>query len=705
MKKLQSLLFLFILLLLVSCKNNNEKRATINLNGTWSIEEGTMDEIPENYTHTVQVPGLVSLAKPAFENAGPKVKDRRSIIQKDSMREAFWYRRTFEITGSVPAVSILKVSKAMFGTKVFLNGQDLGEHLPCFTPGYFNIAKALRKGRNELVIRVGSSRNSVPFSIPDGFDFEKDRYIPGIFDNVELILTGTPFIETVQTVPEIDKKQVKVQVKFDNPGMIETSKVNIVITEAGSNKVAGEVEKEISFMPGLNILGVTVPIESCRLWSPEDPFLYNVNVTTKGDRYETRFGMREFYHDTITGMPMLNGKPYYLRGTNVTLYRFFEDEACGDLPWNEDWVRALHKSFKKFHWNSIRYCIGIAPEDWYRIADEEGILIQNEFPIWYGGKGWNLWPEELRAEELALEYTEWMQDQWNHPSIVIWDASNETVSHDGKTEEIAEAVKEVRTADLSHRPWDNSYSGIRQAGDVMELHPYHFQNAKFRLKDIASANTNPGGTPGETKFMKIINEYGWLWLNRDGTPTTLTSELYNNILGPSSTEEQRRHLYATYLAAETEFWRCHRQAAGVLHFTALGYSRSDGQTSDHFTDIANLVYEEQFMKYIPDAFSPAGLMLDEWGDEIRSGVNHDFRIIAINDLEAEWNGKVLLQILKGDSVLAEKSEDIVIPAFGQSTATISLVTPEIPGNYTVIVSLNRDNEKPVKSTREIPFIK
>ena len=704
MKKLQSLLLLFILLLLASC-NNNEKRTTINLNGTWNIEEGTMDKIPENYTHTVQVPGLVSLAKPAFENAGPKVKDRRSLIQKDSLREAFWYRRTFEITGSVPAVSVLKVSKAMFGTKVFLNGQDLGEHLPCFSPGYFNIAKALRKGSNELVIRVGSSRNSVPFSIPDGFDFEKDRYIPGIFDNVELILTGTPFIETVQTVPEIDKKQVRVQVKLDNPGMIETSNVEIVITEAGSNKVAGEVEKEISFMPGLNILGVTVPIESCRLWSPEDPFLYNVKVVTKSDHYETRFGMREFYHDTITGRPMLNGKPFYLRGTNVTLYRFFEDEACGDLPWNEDWVRTLHKSFKKFHWNSIRYCIGIAPEDWYRIADEEGILIQNEFPIWYGGKGWNLWPEELRAEELALEYTEWMQDQWNHPSIVIWDASNETVSHDGKTEEIAEAVKEVRTADLSHRPWDNSYSGIRKAGDVMELHPYHFQNAKFRLKDIASANTNPGGNPGETKFMKIINEYGWLWLNRDGTPTTLTNELYNNILGPNSTEEQRRHLYATYLAAETEFWRCHRQAAGVLHFTALGYSRSDGQTSDHFTDIANLVYEEQFMKYIPDAFSPAGLMLDEWGNEIRSGKNHDFRIIAINDLEAEWSGKVLLQILNGENVLAEKSEAILIPAYGQSTVTISLVTPELPGNHTVIASLNRDNEKPVKSTREIPFIK
>ena len=55
------------------------------------------------------------------------------------------------------------------------------------------------------------------------------------------------------------------------------------------------------------------------------------------------------------------------------------------LPWNEDWVRLLHRRFKDMQWNSLRYCIGLAPEAWYRIADEEGILIQDEFPIWYGG--------------------------------------------------------------------------------------------------------------------------------------------------------------------------------------------------------------------------------------------------------------------------------------------------------------------------------
>ena len=697
---------IFVALLVTSC-SSKEKRTTISLNGEWKVEEGSMDNIPESFNHTVPVPGLISLAVPEFNNAGPKVKDRRSIIQKDSLRDAFWYYRTFNAENTEQAVALLKVSKAMFGTRVYLNDKDLGEHLPCFTPGYFNLKDALKKGENELVIRIGSSRNSVPFSIPDGFDFEKDRYIPGIFDNVELILCEEPHIISVQAAPDIKKKQVRVQVKLDKPANARSSRVRFVVTEALSGEVAGKLSEKISFSSendGENIVDVTIPLENCRLWSPEDPFLYNLSVATEGDDFQTRFGMREFRYDPVTEMPMLNGKPYFLRGTNVTLYRFFEDDACRDLPWNADWVRDLHKSFKQFNWNSIRYCIGIAPEEWYRIADEEGILIQNEFPIWYGGKGWCVWPDELRSEELVKEFTEWMQEQWNHPSVAIWDASNETVSHNGQTEEIAEAIKAVRSLDLSNRPWDNSYSLVRTQGDVMELHPYHFGNAKFRLKDIANAVISPGGKPEDKGVMKIVNEYGWLWLNRDGTPTTLTSRLYRNLLGADSTEAQRRHLYATYLAAESEFWRCHRQCGGVMHFTALAYSRADGQTSDHFIDVAKLQYEPEFLKYMPDAFSPVGLMLDEWGNDIETGTKHDFRIIAINDLETEWKGKVMLQLLSVNKTDTLRIQDAVIAPYGQSKITINCTAPSLPGIYTVVASLVCEDGKTVKSHREIPFV-
>ncbi|MEO9070103.1 MAG: hypothetical protein ABI261_03645, partial [Ginsengibacter sp.] len=266
-------------------------------------------------------------------------------------------------------------------------------------------------------------------------------------------------------------------------------------------------------------------------------------------------------------------------------------------------------------------------------------------------------------------------------------------------------VWKVRNLDLSNRPWDNSYSTHRAPGDVFESHPYHFQNPNFKLKDIAKESAIPEGNQykNHESFPVIINEYGWLWLNRDGTPTTLTRQLYKNLLGDHSTTFQRRHLYAMYTAAETEFWRCHRNAAGVLHFTALGYSRSDGQTSDNFIDPAKLEYESEFLKYVPDAFSPVGLMLDEWGNKIETGKQHQFNIIAINDLEPGWSGDVHLQIIKDGKIILDTSKPLTILPYGKKSIYIICKTPRKAGTYTVQAVLEKKGEKPVKSVREIEF--
>jgi len=63
---------------------------------------------------------------------------------------------------------------------VYLNGQLVGEHVPCFTPGYFDLRQHLQGDgqENELVIRVGASHTNVPNTVPWGHDFEKIRYIP-----------------------------------------------------------------------------------------------------------------------------------------------------------------------------------------------------------------------------------------------------------------------------------------------------------------------------------------------------------------------------------------------------------------------------------------------------------------------------------------------------------------------------------------------
>ncbi|MCU0961336.1 MAG: discoidin domain-containing protein [Pirellulaceae bacterium] len=665
-------------------------RQVLPLDGDWQIAEGKMDTMPADFSRTVPVPGLVDMAAPAFVEPGPRVAKRDAIPQKDPRRDAFWYRRTFTVEGPIPGTAMLKVAKAMFGTRVFLNGQLLGDHVPCWTPGYFNAKPALKAGDNEVVIRVGADRDAIGRAYPDGFDFEKARYIPGIFDSVTLVLTGTPHIENVQVAPDVAGKQAKVRVYLAGA---QATGVEVEIREAKAGTLAGKCMANVD--AGVNELDVTVPIENCHLWSPEDPFLYRIAVRTCGDEFTTRFGMRELRFDPATRRAMLNGKPYFLRGSNITLYRFFEDAERGALPWNDAWVRTLHQRVKDMHWNCLRYCIGLAPDRWYDIADEEGVLIQNEFPIWFGGDV----PEPLTAEELAVEYAEWLRDQWNHPSVVIWDACNET-----RSQKTGDAFMRIRGLDLSDRPWDDGYSWPRRPGDTSEQHPYQF-NSRFRVWKLATAKSDPeaynnGG--GDGKHAVINNEYGWHWVNRNGTPTTLTSTIYRDVLGEDATPQQRFHMQATWLAATTEFWRAHRQCAAVMHFVTLGYSRPDGQTSDHWREgeVAGLAWEPEFYRYVRDAFAPVGLMINLGKAHLQPGARSQVPVILINDLERLWQGPVSLRLTCGERLIDEKRQDAEIAPFGTTVLGFDLAWPTTEGPAVLEAELRGADGQTVRSVRE-----
>ena len=663
-----------------------QPRRVISLDGAWQLGEGGMDKPPDRFEHQVPVPGLVDMAEPAFGEVGVKSK----------LREAFWYRRTFRVEDPIPAVAVLKVHKAMFGTRVLLNGTPLGEHLPSFTPGLFDARAALRAGENELVIRVGAFRESVPKPIPSGWDYEKRKFIPGVFGSVELILTGSPHIARVQVVPDVEKKTATVHAWVRHAGAAAAAKLRLTIREAVTGQVAGEGECEIPAAgDGPERTGRTaIPIRNCRLWSPEDPFLYELEARGEADVLRTRFGMRTFRLDRATGRAILNGRPYFMRGSNVTLYRFFEDAERGDKPWREEWVRRLHQAFRAMHWNSLRYCIGFPPEMWYRVADEEGFLIQDEFPIWNMGPK----PGDFDGDELASEYAEWMQERWNHPCVVVWDACNETNSP-----ETGKAIRKVRGLDFSNRPWDNGWAPPVDPADSLELHPYHFQNQHYKLANIAGDAGTLGWTPGG-KNPIIVNEYGWLWLNRDGTPTTLTRDLYRNLLGASSTTEQRRELYARYLAAETEFWRGHRACAAVLHFCAVGYSRPDGQTSDHWTDVEKLIWEPEFLKYVRDSFAPVGLMIDAWAAEYPPGAARAFPVVVINDLYEDWKGEVRVRLLRDGAAVQEKSQACDVPALGERKLTFEIAVPAQTGKYQLEAALVKPGADPVRSLRDFSVL-
>lgn len=686
-------------------------RRVVSLDGVWQVEQGSMVSLPKELSHTIVVPGLLDMARPAFAEVGMKSK----------LRDAFWYRRTFSVDGAVPEVALLKIRKAAWGAKVFLNGQLLGEHLACFTPAIWNV-KPYLKGNgqpNELVIRIGADRTAIPKGMPNAWDFEKYRFIPGIFDSVELILTGSPYVINVQTAPDLPKQSVRVVAEIQADKASETA-VSIEICEAASGKAVASVQSpKLQWNRGQpSKVDVSIAIPQARLWSPEDPFLYVAKVSTSADSLCTRFGMRSFGADPKTGRMVLNGKPYYMRGTNVTAYRFFEDASRGDLPWRADWVRKLHRKYKSMHWNSIRYCIGFPPDFWYDIADEEGFLIQDEFPIWLGdgkperpGDG----PDNPTAEHIIPQYTAWMRERWNHPCVVIWDAQNESF-----TLETGKAIAAVRHLDLSNRPWENGYEEAQCPTDCAESHPYQFSRnynadkGHFLLKELATTSPVPWLTEQQRRksVPVIINEYDWLWLNRDGSPTCLTEKVYKGLLGPNSTVEQRRMLHARYVAALTEFWRCNRKAAGVLHFCELGYSRPSnkprpegGATCDDFLDIEKLVLEPQFERYVRDAFAPLGIMVDFWADKITADSDAKFPVVVINDLYDDWQGNVRLKLFRDDKLVKEVTQTVKVPSLGRQSLAFTVHIPRQTGHYRVEASVPVPNAPPTQSLRDFEVVR
>jgi hypothetical protein len=698
MKTNSFLIFISLCFLLIQCNKTLDNRWVISLNGTWDLAESySLKDIPSGFNCQVTVPGLVDMATTKSDSIG---------INKQS--RYYWYRKGFTVNGAYPDKVILKINKAKYGTWVFVNGKFSGKNLYCFTPTFIDIKEFLKEPgmENELVVAVGSY-SSLPDTIANGWDFEKTRYIPGIYDDVKLILADYPYIENVQVAPDIENEKISVAAYIENNYNIEQYKIQYMVKEvtSGRNVTGGYFVTSIEQLQH-DTVDLEIKLENCHLWTPEDPFLYELNISTPGDNFSTRFGMREFYFDTISRRAMLNGKPYYMRGTNVCIYRFFEDSSRNGLPWDKEWVRKLHETFKSMHWNSIRYCIGFPPEIWYEVADETGFLIQDEFPVWYLSDKEKLAPD-LKARHLAAEYSDWMKERWNHPCVVIWDAQNETY-----TEETGLAIGMVRNMDLSGRPWDNGWSPPQKKSDVIETHPYSFYDYQY-MKDgiplppegvlkhhFAEAKLPFNGPEGDNA--RIINEYGWLWLNRDGSPTTLTDHIYATLFKDYTTPEARFEIYARYLGMKTEYWRSHRQCAGVLHFCGLGYSRTEeprGQTSDHFIDLKNLILEPNFVKYVRPAFSPVGLMIDKWDIAYKTGEEIAVPVIIINDTYEDWNGGLKLSLIKGEQILNQLSNDINTEKLGQSKTEFKITIPSEKGKYVLVAELEYNNE-PVRSIRE-----
>jgi beta-galactosidase len=699
------------------------QRTTLSLDGQWDIADSIeAGDLPAAWSHKAPVPGLAHSAVPGFQDVDEF--ESRQLIQNRvarglapasalvsnagvsrQQRNWFWYRRRFDVA-AVRRVATLRIDKAQFGATVWVNGQLVGEHLPCFTAAIFDVSGKLRQGSNEIVVRVGAHPGVLPSTVSAGTDFEKNRWTPGIYDSVSLALSDNPAIAEVQVAPSRDLQSVTVQTKLRNHSAQPVAFALIEAVHAWKSDaiVASAPAMQLRLAAGEErTVTRKIAIPAAKLWTPEQPNLYVLETGTGGDSAATRFGMREFHFETATKRAYLNGRPYFMRGSNITLHRFFEDPKSGVLPWDEKWVRKLLVAIpQEMHWNSFRFCIGPVPGKWFDIADEAGLLIQNEYFVWTG-KAWHGAENQVRfdAGQMVREYGEWMRDNWNHPSVAIWDANNETF--DPMFGE--KIIPAVRALDLSNRPWENSYNPPVGPDDPVEDHPYEFSGmarrggAEFSMTTFERPNGKAPGAPSGHAL--ILNEYGWTWLNRDGSPTELTKDLYPRLLPPNATAEDRFALNAYLLAGITEFWRAYRQYAAVLHFVYLMSSDPLGYTADHFRDVEKLELEPHFRDYMSHAFAPLGVYLSFWQPKLAAG-KQTFQVMLVNDEYQAAAGSVTVSLLSASGGEAARAQaPFQVGSLGQTTLYIDLDVPHTPGDFLLQAKADAGNGKPVLSRRRV----
>lgn len=708
----------------------DDGRTTISLNGEWDFDQTELAFPPRKYTRKIPVPGLVHLARPKISQYekffkkpdGVELVEQFNFLERDYTPMYNWYKRKVFIDEKFKDEQLfLTIKKSQYVTRVFVNRHEVGASMECYTPMDFNITSAVKYGSdNEILIQVGD-RAWLPSEAAGRTDKEKVHYLPGIWDDVFITATGKMRVDKVLFLPSLAKGLVTVKTLVRSlypPQMLygdkmkDSCKIEYCVKEKTTGRIVGKkmIEGEAK-RDNRTYFETSISLDNPKAWTPDSPFLYEGEVSVYDqdelvDRYSVNFGMRDFSRKGK--FFTLNGDKFYLRGSNITLQRFFEDPDCQALAWDREWVKKLMVDLpKSIDWNAMRICVGIVPDFWYDLCDEYGIVLQNEWLYWQN-HGWD--------EQVRKEYTNWVWSDGNHPSIVIWDAINENWdSYIGNT-----LIPKLKELDPT-RIWDAGYMTSDQMGtndEMDEPHPYraltlmhsselndYFKNNPYNLGAlhenwVGFSSILDAGVP------QLVNEYGWIWLWRDGRPSKLTLNNYNYYLGENATPEQCRELQAYWLELETEWLRSERSVGGILAFCHL--TNNYGFTGDWFiNDIKDLEPSPAF-RWFKHCFAPSAVFIDladrrytKHLEPLKPGSDLVFNLVGVNDLNKESSGKVLLKLLdeKG-TIISTQEESIVIEPFGKRLQPCLLKLPSKSGGYLLIAEYHeKGRAKPVLSRR------
>ena len=327
-----------------------------------------------------------------------------------------WYRKTFNVPESLKGRRVLlDFEGVMYVSDVYVNGKKVASNEYGYTGFEADITKAVHYG-GDNVVAVYSNTGAVNAS----------RWYTGggIYRNVWLDATNDTRIARHGLYVTTEGEKVKVQVQ-----VVEWQRHDIkVVTRVkdSQGQVVAEAERTMPDHTIQNNTEVQMPdmaVSAPKLWDIDSPELYSVEATLVEngvtiDSVADRFGFRTIEYGQDFGFK-LNGRKVFLAG----IANHHDMGAVGVAAYRSAVERQL-RTLKSFGYNAIRCSHNPYSDDFYRIADEVGLLVVDELidkwsdkDYWGGRKPFmSIWPELIK---------EWVKRGRNHPSVVLWSLGNE----------------------------------------------------------------------------------------------------------------------------------------------------------------------------------------------------------------------------------------------------------------------------------------
>jgi beta-galactosidase/beta-glucuronidase len=539
-----------------------------NLNGLWDyaiLPQGRT--IPEKFDGKILVPY-------------PVESSLSGVQKRVGEKSELWYQRNFTVASNWKNKKILLHFGAVdWKTDVWVNDIKIGTHQGGYTPFDFDITPYLIKDKaQKLSVKVwdptdkGFQPRGKQMNDPKGIWYTP---VTGIWQTVWIEPVEMSYITQLKTVPNIDGGNVSII-----PSIVGAMAGDIVEVKVLDN---GKLIGSGKAAPDQEVL-VTVP--DAKLWSPEVPFLYDMEVSlvhngVATDKLKSYFGMRKISSKAdangIVRM-QLNNKDYFQFGP---LDQGWWPDGLYTAPTDEALLFDIKKT-KDFGFNTIRKHVKVEPARWYYHCDKEGMLVWQDMPSGDANPKWQtrnyfndkeLIRSKLSESNFYQEWKEIIDLTYSNPSVVVRVPFNESWGQ-FKTEEVTVWTKNYDPSRLVNPASGGNHYAV---GDIIDMHNY------------------PDPVMGlfDSKRVNVLGEYGGIGL-------VIDNHLW---------ETGRNWGYVQYKTSEDATKAYIDLTEKLKKLIPFGYSAAIyTQTTDVESEINGIMtYDRKVIKLIEDKIRKANL--------------------------------------------------------------------------------------------------